>query len=251
MDHRVNHVPLKSVNPLDILFEPLVTPNITFKNRFFMAPIGTRFNLKQMSDFLVARARGGVGAITTGLIRVHPSGMSRKHDEPALEKDSDLKAWQPLVEAVRKEGAKIIAQLSHPGRYAFAKSTGRQSVAPSAVASLYTGETPRELTLDEADELVSAFASSALRAHQAGFDGIEILASSGYLISQFLSSATNKRTDCYGGPGIMERARFLFLVLRETRNLVGPDFNVCVKFDAEDCVPGGKRLRTRSSLPRQ
>ena len=110
---------MNTTSPLDILFEPLVTPNITFKNRFFMAPIGTRFNLKQMAYFLAARARGGVGAVTTGLIRVHPSGMGRKPDEPALEKDSDLKAWEPLVEAVRKEGAKIIAQLSHPGRYAF------------------------------------------------------------------------------------------------------------------------------------
>ncbi|MDY6851660.1 MAG: FAD-dependent oxidoreductase, partial [Thermodesulfobacteriota bacterium] len=92
------------------------------------------------------------------------------------------------------------------------------------------------------DDLVMAFALAALRARKAGFDGIEILGSSGYLISQFLSPLTNKRDDKYGGDNILERSTFLFSVIREVRKLVSDDFNICIKFDAEDGMEGGKTL---------
>ena len=94
----------------------------------------------------------------------------------------------------------------------------------------------------ETDDLVMAFAEAALRAQKAGFDGIEILGSSGYLISQFLSPVTNKRDDKYGGD-TLQRATFLFSILRETRKKVGSDFNICVKFDAEDSMEGGRTLK--------
>lgn len=226
---------------LDILFEPLEMSNITFKNRFFMAPMGTTYNFNQLTDFMVARAQGGVSFVTTGVIRVHPSGSAHGSDEPSLEKDSDIEVHTPMVKAVQGAGAKIIAQLNHAGRYSFGRYTGMQSVAPSPIASRYTGEMPRELTTQETDELVVAFAEGALRARKAGFDGVELCACSGYLISEFLSAVTNKREDHYGGD-VLQRAHFLLSILREMRNLVGDDFNVCVKFDAEDGMKGGKTL---------
>jgi 2,4-dienoyl-CoA reductase-like NADH-dependent reductase (Old Yellow Enzyme family)/thioredoxin reductase len=226
---------------LDILFEPLEMSNITFKNRFFMAPIGTTYNFQQLTDYMVARAQGEVAFITTGVTRVHPSGSAHGSDEPSLDKDSDIEVHIPMVKAVQKAGAKIIAQLNHAGRYSFGRYTGRQSVAPSPIASRYTGETPRELTTQETDELVVAFAEAALRARKAGFDGIEFCACSGYLISEFLSAVTNKREDKYGGD-VSQRAHFLLSILRETRNLVGDDFNICVKFDGEDGMKGGRTL---------
>ena len=227
---------------LDILFEPLEMPNLTFKNRFFMAPMGTTFIKQQFTDYLVARARGEVACITTGVMRVHPSGSAHGVDEPSLEKDSDIEELSPMVTAVQAAGARMIAQLNHTGRYCFGRYTGRQSVAPSPIASRYTGETPRELTTEETDALVVAFAEAAVRARKAGFDGIELCACSGYLISQFLSAVTNKREDKYGGSDVCERATFLFSILRETRRLVGDDFNICVKFDADDGMKGGKTL---------
>ncbi|HEU20304.1 MAG TPA: FAD-dependent oxidoreductase [Deltaproteobacteria bacterium] len=228
-------------NSLAILFQPLVMPNMTLKNRFFMAPMGTTYSMDQLTDYFVARAKGDVALITTGEIRVHPTGGAIAAHEPSLERDDDIEFFRSMVASVQKAGAKIVAQLNHAGRYSFGRYTGRQSVAPSPVASRYTGETPRELTTGEVDELVLAFAEAALRARKAGFDGIEICGCSGYLVSQFLSPVTNLREDKYGGD-IIGRSTFLLDVLRETRRLVEHDFNICVKFDGEDGVKGGKTL---------
>jgi 2,4-dienoyl-CoA reductase-like NADH-dependent reductase (Old Yellow Enzyme family)/thioredoxin reductase len=228
---------------LDILFEPLKMSNLTLKNRFFMAPIGTTFHMKQLSDFLAERAKGDVALITTGETCVHSGGRAGSGgEELRLETDDDIKAFSPLVKAVQNEGAKIVAQLNHAGRYSSSRALRQQPVAPSSIASRYTGETPRELSTAETDDLVMAFAEAALRAQKAGFDGIEILGSSGYLISQFLSPLTNKRDDKYGGD-TLQRATFLFSILRETRKRVGNDFNICVKFDAEDSMEGGRTLK--------
>ena len=227
---------------LDVLFEPLEMPNLTLKNRFYMAPIGTTFHIEQLTDFLVARANGGVALITTGEISVHSSGRAGVgRQELKLETDEDIDAFLPLVKAIKKAGAKIVAQLNHAGRYSFSRVLGQQSVAPSPIASRYTGELPRELSTFEIDDLVMAFTDAAVRAQKAGFDGIEILGSSGYLVSQFLSPVTNKRDDKYGGD-TLQRATFLLSILQETRKRVGDDFNICVKFDAEDSITGGRTL---------
>ncbi len=226
---------------LNVLFEPLAMPNLTLKNRFFMAPMGTSFSGQVLTDYLVARAKAEVALITTPEISVHLLGRAGGLFEPHLESDQDIALLAPMTETVRKSGAKIIAQLNHAGRYSPGKVLGSQSVAPSPIASRYTGEMPRELSTQEADDLVMAFAAAALRAKKAGFDGIEICANSGYLISEFLSPLTNLREDKYGGD-VLQRATFLFSILRETRMLVGKDFNICVKFDAEDGMKGGKTL---------
>ena len=226
---------------LDILFEPLEMPNLTLKNRFFMAPMGTTFKVDQLTDYLVARAKGGVALITSGLFSVHPGGRAGAPGEPCLETDDDIKTFAPMVRPVQDAGARFVAQLNHVGRYGFARLLGRQSVAPSPIASRYTGETPRELATGEVDDMVVAFVEAAMRARKAGFDGVEFCANSGYLISQFLSPLTNRREDKYGGD-TLKRATFLLSILRETRSRAGSDFNISVKFDAEDGMTGGKTL---------
>jgi 2,4-dienoyl-CoA reductase-like NADH-dependent reductase (Old Yellow Enzyme family)/thioredoxin reductase len=226
---------------LDCLFEPLNMPNMKLKNRFFMAPIGTGFSIEQMTPFLAARAKGGTALITTGETSVHPGGRAGIKNETVLENDNDIAQLSKLAKAVKSDGAKIVLQLNHAGRYSFGGRVGGQAVAPSAVMSGYTGETPRELSTGEADDLVIAFARAALRAREAGFDGVEFLGSSGYLISEFLSPLTNKRTDKYGGDAV-GRAAFIISILKEARKLVGSDFNLCVKFDADDGMKGGVTL---------
>ncbi|MDY6935458.1 MAG: FAD-dependent oxidoreductase [Spirochaetota bacterium] len=226
---------------LDPLFEPLKMPNLLLKNRLYMAPMGTGYNLDRMTDFLVARAKGGVGLITTGEASIHPSGRAGVRDELLIETDDDIKPLSMLVESVHRCGAKIVLQLNHAGRYSPGVLLGRQSVAPSPIMSGYTGETPRELATEEVDDLIIIFAEAALRARRAGFDGIELMGSSGYLISQFLSPLTNKRKDKYGGD-TLARASFLLSILRESRARVGDDFNICVKFDADDGMQGGRNI---------
>ena len=226
---------------LDVLFQPLEMSNLSLKNRFFMAPMGTSFDIDQLTDYFVARAKGEVGLIHTGIASVHPSGRAGERVELRLETDDDIKPFTSMVQAVHQAGAKIVAQLNHCGRYSFSRLLGQQAVAPSPIASRYTGETPRELTTGEVDDLVMAFAQAALRARKAGFDGIEFVSCSGYLMSQFLSPVTNKREDKYGGD-TFGRATFVLSILSEARKLVGNDFNICVKFDGEDGMEGGQTL---------
>ncbi|MBN2283295.1 MAG: FAD-dependent oxidoreductase [Deltaproteobacteria bacterium] len=227
---------------LDILFEPLVMPNMVLKNRLFMAPMGTTFiDPVQFNDYLVARALGGVALITTGEICVDPGGGVGVAGEPHLYEDDDIGIFEPVVKAVQRTGARIVAQLNHAGRYSFGHLLGCQPVAPSPVPSRYSGEVPRELSTEEADGLVHAFAQAARRARDAGFDGIELCGCSGYLISQFLSPLTNQREDKYGGD-TMQRALFLLSIIREIRRLTGKDFNISVKFDGEDGMKGGRTL---------
>ncbi|MFH0976789.1 MAG: NAD(P)/FAD-dependent oxidoreductase [Spirochaetota bacterium] len=225
----------------DCLFQPLIMPNLELKNRFYMAPIGTGFSTEKLVHFLSARAKGGVALITTGETCVHPGGRVGLKNEMKLENDNDIAPLSEIVKSVQKEGAKIVLQLNHAGRYSPGKKVGGQSVAPSAIMSGYTGETPRALSTQEADGLVLSFAQAALRAREAGFDGVEFMASSGYLISQFLSPLTNKRDDKYCGDAL-GRTAFIISILKETRNLVGKDFNLCVKFDADDGINGGVTL---------
>jgi 2,4-dienoyl-CoA reductase-like NADH-dependent reductase (Old Yellow Enzyme family)/thioredoxin reductase len=223
------------------LFEPLNMPNLKLKNRFFMAPIGTGFSIEELIPFLSARARGGTAMITTGETSIHPGGRGGMKNETLMESDDDIAPLSKLAKAVKKDGAKIVLQLNHCGRYSFGSRVGGQSVAPSAIMSGFTGEMPRELSTAEADDLIMSFAKAALRSREAGFDGVEFMGSSGYLIAEFLSPLTNKRTDKYGGDAV-GRAAFIISILRETRKLVGPDFNLCVKFDGDDGMSGGVTL---------
>jgi 2,4-dienoyl-CoA reductase-like NADH-dependent reductase (Old Yellow Enzyme family)/thioredoxin reductase len=230
-----------NTSELKVLFEPLNMPNLKLKNRFYMAPMGTGFDIEKSIHFFAARAKGGVALITTGESSVHPSGRAGLINELLVESDNDISALSRLAKSAQVHGAKIALQLNHAGRYSPGKKVGGRSVAPSAIMSGYTGEIPKELTTGEADDLVIAFSGAALRAQKAGFDGVELMGSSGYLISQFLSPLTNKRNDKYGGD-ILGRATFLISIIKETRNLVGPDFNICVKFDADDGMHGGVTL---------
>ncbi|HEY5955417.1 MAG TPA: FAD-dependent oxidoreductase [Polyangiaceae bacterium] len=238
---------MTSSNSLDCLFEPLQTGNLRLKNRLFMAPMATGFDMPTLTEYFVARARGGIALITTGEASVHPSGRTGLPRELKLETDSDIPPLAELARRVKQAGAAVVLQLNHAGRYSPGRKLGSQPVAPSPIMSGYTGETPRELTTAEVESLISAFVASATRAQEAGFDGVELLSSSGYLISQFLSPLTNHRTDGYGGTPD-KRAHFVLSIVREVRHRVGRDFNICVKLDADDGMQGGIGLEDSRHL---
>lgn len=229
---------------LDCLFEPIIIGTMELKNRLVMAPMGTSYGddgfvTDRLTDYLSARARGGAGLITVEVAYVHRLGKVGLSGELSITDDKYIPGLKSLSDAIHRAGAKTVIQLNHAGRYARSKNLGEQPVAPSAIPSRYTGEKPRELSTEEVEEIVEAFAEGAGRARDAGFDGVELMGSSGYLISQFLSPVTNKRTDKYGGDGPAERANFVKEIIEKIREKMGYDFNLCVKMSVEDYLPGG------------
>jgi 2,4-dienoyl-CoA reductase (NADPH2) len=156
----------------------------------------------------------------------------------SLKDDADMDGLKRLAEAVHRAGGHLFAQLYHAGAYAHSVFLGgKQALSPSGVFSRFTKETPREMTRSDIIWVIENFAKAAQRAKDAGFDGVEILGSAGYLISQFLSPLTNKREDEYGGP-LENRMRFGLEVLRAVRQQVGSDFPVSYRIAGNDFVPG-------------
>ena len=145
-----------------------------------------------------------------------------------------------LAEAIGSNGARSVVQLNHAGRYNMSFFlNGQQPVAPSPVASRMTRETPRELGIEEIAQVIDAFARAAARVKTAGFDAVEILSGTGYLISEFLSPVTNQRTDRYGG-SLENRMRFGLEIVAAVRKAVGPGYPLMVRMNGNDFMPGGQ-----------
>lgn len=228
---------------LDPLFQPIKINKLHIKNRIYMPAmhLGMASNFEvtdQIVDFYTERAKGGVGMITVGYATVDE--LSGNTTNIGAHKDEFIPGLQKLADAIKKNGARSGVQLNHSGRYNFSFFlNGKQPVAPSAVASRLTGETPKELSLEEILQIIDNFANAALRVKKAGFDAVEVLHGTGYLISEFLSPLTNKRTDEYGG-SFENRIRFGIDVMKAIRKAVGDDFPMMVRMNGNDFMPGGQ-----------
>ena len=165
--------------------------------------------------------------------------------------DKFIPALSALAQAVQAEGAKIGAQLYHAGRYSHSIFMGgKQSVSSSPVRSRFTGETPRELSIPEIQEVQRHFATAAARVRRAGFDAVEVIASAGYLISQFLSPLVNRRKDEYGGR-FENRMRFGIEVAREIRREVGSGFPLIFRVAGNEFMEGGLANRETQVFARE
>jgi len=225
-----------------LLFEPIRLGKIESRNRILMPAMGTLFSMDQKLNerhvrFYERRAEGGAGIIIAGPVGVDFVGSGAI--ALSLMDDAYIPSFKELADRVHAPGAKIMVQLFHGGRYTFSfMIEGQQAIAPSAVRSRYTGEEPREMTLEDIEKVQDAFAQAARRAREAGIDGVEIIGSAGYLISQFLSPVTNQRTDEYGG-SFENRARFGVETIRRVRAAVGDDYTVTIRVAGNDFVRGG------------
>ena len=239
---------MSSKPPVEVqyLFRTGKIGELELKNRIIMAPmlIGlSEFDGtvgEKLTRFYAERAEGGIALIAVG--GICPDDRYRSHPgQPSLDGDKYIPGWKKFTNEIKERGAKVTAQLLHPGRYAPSIITGRQPVAPSPIPSKFTGETPKELTVEEIKEIEEKFAESAKRAKLAGFDGVELCASAGYLFSQFLSPATNKRGDEYGG-SLENRMRFLIETVERIKNVVGEKYPLIVRLSTEDYIPGGTTI---------
>ena len=225
--------------PVDNRYEKLFSPGaigtMRLRNRIVMAPIVTQFATdtgaaSQMHrDFLAERAKGGVGLIIAEATYVDPLGKAFGC-QLGIDRDELLSSHVRLTEAVHRYEAKIAIQLHHGGARANPKFTGGRIVAASAVKDLHT--TPEPLTLEEIAALVRRYGEAAYRAKRAGYDAVEVHGAHGYLLHQFLSPASNHRTDEYGGSP-ENRMRFTLEVIRSVREAVGPDYPVIYRLSTE------------------
>ena len=189
-----------------------------------------------LAAFYAERARGGAGLIVTGGSAVNRAGAGGKHYSFV----NDTASAGPLraaSQAVHREGGCIALQLFHAGRYALHSSFGLQPVAPSAVPSRFSPDPPRALGDAEILETIGDFASAAARARELGFDAVEVMASEGYLINQFLSPLTNRRDDDWGGD-VNGGCAFAREVLRGIRASAGADYPVIFRISGADLMAG-------------
>jgi 2,4-dienoyl-CoA reductase (NADPH2) len=226
---------------LEYLFKPVRIGKLELPNRVVMTAMHLNYTPGgKVSERLIAfyeeRARFGLSLAIVGGCTVDE--YSGSPDMLSLKDDADMDGLKRLAEAVHRAGGHLFAQLYHAGAYAHSVFLGgKQALSPSGVFSRFTKETPREMTRSDVIWVIENFAKAAQRAKDAGFDGVEILGSAGYLISQFLSPLTNKREDEYGGP-LENRMRFGLEVLRAVRQQVGSDFPVSYRIAGNDFVPG-------------
>ncbi len=189
-----------------------------------------------LTDKMVELAKGGVGLIITGYTFVSRDGQSSSR-QLAVYDDHFVPGLKDMVHSVHSAGGKIALQLVHGGSFSISKLTGMETVGPSDV--IKDGNTvSHALTTKDIGGMISAFTQAALRAKHAGFDAVQIHAAHGFLISQFLSSALNRRSDEYGGV-LANRARFLMEISRSVRKVVGREYPILVKLNSEDFLDSG------------
>ncbi|OQY58979.1 MAG: NADH:flavin oxidoreductase [Desulfobacteraceae bacterium 4572_88] len=226
------------------LFAPIRIGNMTAKNRLLMPAMSINFGVdeqgnvtEQLTEYFVARAKGGTGMMLVGGGAVHPTGLELPK-LPTLWDDAQIPALRKMVEAVRPYGAKFGMQLMHGGRQSYHDN----KVAPSPLpAEAVVKGIPRELSIPEIHEMASAFGDSARRCRDAGFDFIEVHGAHGYLINQFLSKNSNKRTDEYGG-SFENRIRFLLELFRDIKDKTSADFPVGIRINGNDYIKDGWTL---------
>jgi len=226
----------------DLLFDPIRINQLEVGNRIYLPAMhlgmAEAFEVTdQIVEFYARRAKGGPGLICVGYATVDE--LSGNTTNIGAHDDKFIPGLTRLAAAIKGNGALAAVQINHAGRYNFSFfMDGKQPVAPSAIASRMTKETPKALEIDEIKSTIASFGAAAARVKASGFDAVEVLSGTGYLISEFLSPLTNHRTDEYGG-GLENRMRFGLEVAQAIRAAVGPDFPVMFRINGNDFMPGG------------
>lgn len=231
------------------LFQPGKIGKLDIKNRIVYPPmeiLGAGFN-GEMSDSMIAfyeeRAKSGVGLIITAYASVDDEfSQSFAGAQLKLTDPRHTSAMSKLARTMHKYDTKVWVQIYQAGRQAVPTAiTGKRMIAPSPIGYSLHDQIPEEMDHAEIQNSIRKFGKSALILKNAGLDGVEVLAAGGYMINQFLSPYSNKRTDEYGG-SFENRIRFLLEVIAEIRRVCGPDFALSIRFSADEFTEGGYGL---------
>jgi 2,4-dienoyl-CoA reductase (NADPH2) len=231
------------------LFRPLDLGFVVLPNRIVMGSMHTQLESRpdgpeRLAAFYAERARGGAALIVTGGFSPNAAGNLGEHRAQFSTRD-DAEAHGIIPRTVHEAGGRIVLQLLHSGRYGFHRDT----VAPSAAKSPINPHAPREMTPAEVESTLADFVRSAQLAREAGYDGVEIMGSEGYLVTQFLATRTNQRRDEWGGT-LENRMRFAVELVRRTRSAVGVDFIIVFRISTLDLVEGGLAVAETQILAR-
>lgn len=208
------------------LFEKGRIGPLTIRNRAVMSPMGTDFAdtngnaSPRLIAYYAERAKGGIGLIINEYTGVDDVDSIPTQHNLRMAQDYNVKAAEELTRTVHRYGAKIFAQLHHGGATSKSAFTGRQNLSPSGIPMTPAGEVPREMTLEDIRRVQDKFVAAAVRCKKAGYDGVELHAAHGYLMTQFLSAYYNHRTDQYGG-SLENRCRFIDEVIAGIREKLG------------------------------
>lgn len=235
------------------LFTPIKIGNVTIKNRLVVPAMGTNLAKHngeaspELIKYYTERAKGGFGLIIQECSAIARNGKSLK-DECGMWDDYVIPSYRELTNSVHAAGGKIFCQLRHTGRETNKGYTeGLEVVAPSHVPCPACQEMPHALTTEEVYRVIEEYAAAARRVKEAGYDGLEIHASHGYLPAQFLSLHANKRTDEFGG-SLHNRMRFLRLVIRYTREAVGEGYPIVVRLSGSEMLEGGREIQETKAV---
>ncbi|NQU13463.1 MAG: FAD-dependent oxidoreductase [Desulfobacteraceae bacterium] len=232
----------------ECLFEPINIGKMKLKNRIVLAPMATHYATEnghmtqRLIDYYLERTRGGVGLVVSESNYVSPEGRGGFY-RLGLYDDHQIREHRKLTEAVHREGTPVCSQIHHGGTTVSMKAIGQHPLSCSAVplltrGELFVGNIPRQLAETEIMDVVNNFAQAAWRARESGFDAVMVHAAHGYLINQFLSPHTNKRSDKYGGSD-ENRARFLIEIAESIREILGPEFPIMVRVTGDELFDGG------------
>jgi 2,4-dienoyl-CoA reductase (NADPH2) len=237
-------------SPFPLLFQPLKVAHTQLANRVIMGSMHTGLEEKKdgeerLAQFYRERAEGGVGLIVTGGISPNRRGWLAPFGSK-MSTHSEARKHKLITSAVHETESKICMQILHAGRYGHHPFT----VAPSAIRSPISKTTPSALSEKGIRSTIADFAESAALAREAGYDGVEIMGSEGYLINQFLVNRTNQRTDDWGGT-FENKMRFPLEIIRATRKLVGEDFILIYRLSMLDLVDDGNSWEEVEQLAKE
>ena len=238
----------------NLLFTPMEINGMQLKNRLVRSATYEHMATEdgkvtdQLSNFYSKLAKGGVGLIVLGGANVQKNGLGSP-SQICIYSDDHIVGLKNLVDEIHHQGAKVALQISHAGRQTIPAAIGGQTpVAPSAIEpDPLFNTSPREMTEEEISETINAFGAAAKRGKEAGFDAVQLHAAHGYLLAQFLSPHTNRRTDKWGG-NRENRMRFVTEVNNSVREAVGDDYPVLTKLSVEEGLEKGITIDEASDV---